>query len=163
MGIRLSEDEMWAEIEAAHTGIYTTLRSDGSPISLPIWFVALDRKLYVQTPRRSKKVARIQRDSRGCFLVERGEQWAQLCAALLPVEADEVPTGDEFDRAQAAFDQKYSDFRPSARSTPQATKNAYSSMLLLRLVPTGSALTWDNSRIKLAPDRDHRGAENVNA
>lgn len=149
MGIRLSETEVWAEIEAAHTGIYTTLRSDGSPVSLPIWFVVVEQRIYVQTPSRSKKVSRIRRDPRGSFLVERGEQWSELCAVMVPVATSEVADGDEFDSAAAAFDDKYRSFRPSSKATSQATKNAYSSMALLRLQPAGSPLSWDNSRIRL--------------
>ena len=149
MGIGLSEAATWAEIEAAHTGVFTTLRSDGAPVSLPIWFVALDQKIYVQTPRRSKKVTRVRRDPRGSFLVERGEQWAELCAVMMPVETCEVSPGDEFDRAAAAFNYKYGPFRPSRKATTEATKNAYSSMVLLRLQPIGPPLSWDNSRIRL--------------
>ena len=50
MGVRLTEDEAWAELAAAHTGILTTLRRDGRPVPLPVWFVALDRTIYVRTP-----------------------------------------------------------------------------------------------------------------
>jgi hypothetical protein len=45
MSIRLSEAEAWAELERAHTGIFTTLQRNGWPISLPMWFVALDRHI----------------------------------------------------------------------------------------------------------------------
>ena len=56
MGVRLTEDEAWAELAAAHTGILTTLRRDGRPVPLPVWFVALDRHVYVRTPARTRKV-----------------------------------------------------------------------------------------------------------
>ena len=41
MGVRLSEEEAWAELATAHTGILTTLRRDGRPVSLPVWLVAV--------------------------------------------------------------------------------------------------------------------------
>ena len=50
--IRLTPEEAWDFIEQAHTGIFGTLRSDGMPIMLPIWFVVIDRKIYVRTGRR---------------------------------------------------------------------------------------------------------------
>ena len=40
MGVRLDDDEAWAELDAAHTGILTTLRRDGWPVSLPVWFAS---------------------------------------------------------------------------------------------------------------------------
>jgi len=70
MSIRLSEQEAWAELEQAHTGTFTTLQRNGWPISLPMWFVALDRRIYLRTPVQSKKLARIRHDPRGNFLVE---------------------------------------------------------------------------------------------
>ncbi|HEX4530444.1 MAG TPA: pyridoxamine 5'-phosphate oxidase family protein [Acidimicrobiia bacterium] len=55
MGVRLSEDEAWAELDAAHTGILTTLRRDGWPVSLPVWFATIGRQIYVRTrPRRAR-------------------------------------------------------------------------------------------------------------
>ena len=47
MGVRLSEEEAWAELGAAHTGILTTLRRDGRPVSLPVWFATVGRRIYV--------------------------------------------------------------------------------------------------------------------
>ena len=40
---RLTADEAWREIASAHTGILTTLRRDGMPIALSVWFVVEDR------------------------------------------------------------------------------------------------------------------------
>jgi hypothetical protein len=53
-GIRLSVDEAWDTIDRAHTGILTTLRRDGVPVSLPVWFVVLDRRIYVSGPANTK-------------------------------------------------------------------------------------------------------------
>ena len=103
MSIRLSEQEAWAELERAHTGIFTTLQRNGWPISLPMWFVALDRHIYLRTPAQSKKLTRIRHDSRGNFLVERGERWKELCAVMLRVEVERLEAGEEFDRAVAAL------------------------------------------------------------
>ena len=101
MSIRLSEEEAWAELERAHTGIFTTLQRNGWPISLPMWFVALERHIYLRTPAQSKKLARIRHDSRGNFLVERGERWKELCAVMMRVQVERVEAGEEYDRAVA--------------------------------------------------------------
>ena len=82
-GIRLGVDEAWATLERAHTGVLTTLRRDGVPISLPVWFVVLDRRIYVSGPAHTKKFARVRRDPRVSFLVESGERWIDLLGVHL--------------------------------------------------------------------------------
>ena len=41
--IRMSDQEIWDFVRDAHTGVLTTLKADGSPVSLPTWFALLDR------------------------------------------------------------------------------------------------------------------------
>lgn len=64
MGVRLSEDDAWHELETAHTGILTTMRGDGWPVPLPVWFIARDRRVYVRTPAKTKKVGHVRNDPR---------------------------------------------------------------------------------------------------
>jgi len=90
MSIRLSDDEAWAVIEAAHTGILTTLRTDGRPITLPVWFVVTDRTVCLTTPATSKKVRRIRRDPRASFLLESGREWRALAGVHLSGRMQEV-------------------------------------------------------------------------
>ncbi len=151
MGVRLSQDEAWAELAKAHTGIFTSLRRDGWPVSLPTWFVVIDKAIYMRTPDKAKKVARVCNDERGCFLVERGEKWAELAAVELPVRASTVEDRDLEDRVIDEMDRKYRDFRTPARRMPDATKAHYNSgSTVIRLEPSGKLLTWDNSRLRLA-------------
>lgn len=147
--IRLTDDEAWAELAQAHTGIHTTMRRDGWPLSLPTWFVVVDRRIYLRTPSRSKKVGRVRRDQRGCFLVERGERWVDLCAVVVPVIATEVDPADIDPRVDDAFEVKYEGFRVPMRTVPDATKKAYAGMTTLRLEPAGPPITWDNARIRV--------------
>ena len=76
--IRLSEDEAGDVLDKSHTGILTTLRRDGTPVSLPVWYVADGRTIVVKTPPRTKKVVRVERDARASFLVVSGERWIDL-------------------------------------------------------------------------------------
>lgn len=80
--IRLTADEAWNVIADAHTGILTTLRRDGTPIALPVWFVAEDRTIVIMTPAGTKEISRVTHDPRASFLVESGKRWAELLPAL---------------------------------------------------------------------------------
>jgi PPOX class probable F420-dependent enzyme len=154
MGIRLSEDEAWDVIGASHTGILTTLRRDGSPVTLPVWFAVLDRVICMRTPRRTKKVARIRRDPRGSFLVESGERWAELLAVHLSGTVAVVGEEDRRTRISTALDEKYAAFRTAASAMTEQTRDAYADFAFLELTPTPGAriLTWDNARITVAGD-----------
>ena len=79
MSIRLTPDEAWDVLGRAHTGILTTLRADGAPVTLPVWFVMLDRAICFQTPARAKKVARIRRDPRAYGRVARRAALVRTC------------------------------------------------------------------------------------
>jgi len=151
MGVRLSDDEAWECIEASHTGIVTTLRRDGFPVTLPVWFVVIDREVYLRTPARSKKVARVRHDSRAGFLVESGERWVELKAVSFSARASVVE--DEPVRAQvlAMLSDKYQQYRASRSALPTATVQHYASPeAIVRLTPEGRILTWDNARIVLS-------------
>lgn len=151
MSIRLRPDEAWDVVGQSHTGILTTLRADGTPVTLPVWFVALDRTICFATPSRTKKVARIRKDPRASFLVESGERWAELCAVHLSGSIEEVCDDAAKKRIDAAMDAKYGSFRTAKTDMPGATKDYYAERTFFRLIPTSRMLTWDNSRISLKP------------
>jgi PPOX class probable F420-dependent enzyme len=145
--IRLTEDEAWTEIAAAHTGILTTLRRDGMPIALPVWFVADDRTIAMRTPAGTKKIARVRRDPRASFLVESGERWVDLRAVHLTGRVEFVSDEPGIRRIEEAIDTKYAAFRPQSAGLPAATQRLYANSVYLQFVPEGKILTWDNARI----------------
>ncbi len=155
MGVRLSDEEAWAELDTAHTGILTTLRRDGWPVSTPVWFATVGRHIYVRTPAKTRKVAHVRNDPRATFLVERGEKWIELCAVMVYADVELLEPGDEYDAASAAITAKYAGFgmEPKAlgqKKVPDATKAHYAGRAaILRLTPTERLVTWDNSRLRL--------------
>ena len=155
MGVRLSEEEAWSELDTAHTGILTTLRHDGRPVSLPVWFATVGRNIYVRTPAKTRKVEHVRNDPRATFLVERGEKWIELCAVMVYADVELLDAGEEYAAASAAITAKYAGFgmEPKAmgdKKVPDATKAHYAGRsAMLRLTPTERLVTWDNSRLRL--------------
>lgn len=147
--IRMTDDEAWAFVTDAHTGIFTTLRRDGYPIALPVWFAALDERIYVST--RGKKVTRAQNDARCSFLVEAGERWAALQAVHLSCDAhvlDEV--ADELQqRISEEMERKYARYRTPTAAMPSATRKHYtrSAGAVIELRPHQRILSWDNNHL----------------
>jgi nitroimidazol reductase NimA-like FMN-containing flavoprotein (pyridoxamine 5'-phosphate oxidase superfamily) len=153
VSIRLSPDEAWDVVAEAHTGIMTTLRADGAPVTLPTWFVVLDRTICFRTPNRAKKVTRLGRDPRASFLVESGKRWAELCAVHLSGHVEPVDDDAGKARIGAALDEKYAAFRTAPADLPASARDRYADFAFFRFVPGSRLLTWDNSRlsVKAAP------------
>ncbi len=150
-GVRLSYEEAWETLTNSHTGVFTTLRRDGTPISLPVWYAVIDRKIYVSTPGNSKKVMRIKNNSRSSFLVESGELWAELKAVHLTGTAEIVQPFDELaGRMMAEIERKYSAFRTAPKQMPDASKKHYGqTSATIRFTPDERIVSWDNSKLNL--------------
>ena len=144
--VRLNADEAWDVLTRAHIGIFTTLRRDGWPIALPVWFVVIDRRIYIST--RGKKVSRVRHDDRCSFLVERGEAWAELEAVHLTGTATVVDDSELLHRVADALDAKYASFRPARRQMGEDTRTFYERQRrsVIEIVPDERLLSWDNRR-----------------
>jgi PPOX class probable F420-dependent enzyme len=150
MSVRLSAVEAWQFVTAGHTGILVTLRRDGVPIATPMWFAVIDRQIYVQTPARSKKVARLRRDPRVSFLVEAGEHWAELRAVHVTGRAELVDDPEILQCVMAEMERKYAGFRSARASMPEATRRHYTTAFaLVRIVPDAHVISWDNRKLRL--------------
>ncbi|MGW5106077.1 pyridoxamine 5'-phosphate oxidase family protein [Nocardia sp. NPDC004123] len=149
MGVIIEGAEREQFLQQNHTAVLTTLRADGRPISLPIWYVELDGDLYIQTPRGSAKLARIRRDPRASLLIERGKNWTDLAAIHLDVSVMVVEDQAAIDTIVALFDTKYAAHQLPLEQAPPAVARAYADQVVLRLRPLGEGLSWDNSKIRL--------------
>ncbi len=148
MSVRLTDDEAWDVLAASHTGILTSLRRDGAPIALPLWFVVLDRRIYVSGPAGAMRVVRIRRDPRVSFLVESGERWAELRAVHVTGRARVVTEPTLLTRVAAALDAKYRAFRTPRAVMPAASRAHYDVKLAtIEIVPDQRILSWDNARL----------------
>jgi nitroimidazol reductase NimA-like FMN-containing flavoprotein (pyridoxamine 5'-phosphate oxidase superfamily) len=144
---RMTPEEVWAYVTEGHTGILTTLRRDGVPVAMPLWYACLDRKVYFQT--RGKKLSRIRHDPRASLLVETGEHWADLKAVHLTGTAEIVDLDDELSaRFRSEIDRKYSAFRSRA-AMPKETAEYYAKAMtgVVRFNPDERVLHWDNTKL----------------
>lgn len=147
MSVQLSPEEAWAVLTASHTGIFTSLRRDGVPIALPVWFAVLDRRIYVSGPATVKRLLRVRRDPRVSFLVESGERWAELRAVHLTGRARVVTEPDLLAKVAAALDAKYAAFRTARAAMPAATRAHYEvARATIEIIPDERMLSWDNAR-----------------
>ena len=148
--VRMTDEEIWTFLTEGHTGIFTTLRVDGHPIALPVWYAVIDRRIYVVT--RGKKVARVAKDSRCSLLVESGERWAELQAVHVVCEGRVIDPDDELESAiRAEMNRKYAAYRTAPKAMPDATRQHYanSGSAVIELLPLERILNWDNKKLGL--------------
>jgi PPOX class probable F420-dependent enzyme len=148
VSVRLSTDTAWRVIDAAHTGIFTTMRADGTPVALPVWFVTVDKTICIGAPSQTKKVARVRNNPRASFLVESGQRWAELQAVHISGNVEIVEDEEVMSRISDALDDKYAAFMTAPKDLPPETRERYEGRTFLRLIPDGRLLSWDNSNIK---------------
>ncbi len=154
MSVRLDEAEIREFVTNGHTGIFTSLRADGWPVSLPIWYVMLDDHVYVRTRNESKKVVRVKRDDRVCFVVESGKAWKELKSVVITGRAVVVEDEAELARVDAALGAKYKSFG-TPKTVPKATKKHYGGgSTVIRIDPVKHHLTWDNAKIRLQAESE---------
>lgn len=145
---RMTPDEIWAFVTDAHTGILTTLKRDGVPISLPLWFACLDQHIYLRT--RGRKLQRIAHDQRASFLVESGERWAELKGVHLTGVAEIVEIdGDLAARFRDEIKRKYASSRATDTEMPSETEQHYRTAIggIVRFTPDERILNWDNAKL----------------
>jgi nitroimidazol reductase NimA-like FMN-containing flavoprotein (pyridoxamine 5'-phosphate oxidase superfamily) len=146
--VRMSEEEIWEFLREGHTGILATLRSDGVPIMMPIWYAVIDRCVYVNT--RGKKLTRVRNDARASFLVEEGKRWAELRAVHLTGTAEIIdPSPELAESIRTEMDRKYASYRTDRSRMPEATRGAYqeAASATVRLTPDARVLNWDNRNL----------------
>ena len=148
--VRMPRDEAWEVLTAGHTGILTTLRRDGQPIALPVWFVVLDHRVFVSGPARTKKFSRLRRDPRVSFLVESGRRWSELRGVHVTGRAQIVDDPETQARVSRALDEKYAGCRTPRAEMPDATRAHYDTVAAtIEILVDDRMLTWDNSRLDL--------------
>ena len=148
MGIQLNPDEMREFLRSGHTGILTTLRRDGFPVTLPTFYVTHQERIYISSPARTKKMSRIRYDPRASFLVESGLSWAELKAVMLYGRISRVEDEELCARVNELMDAKYRAFRTPHEQKPEASQQHYASIATLCFEPEGEPISWDNSKLR---------------
>jgi nitroimidazol reductase NimA-like FMN-containing flavoprotein (pyridoxamine 5'-phosphate oxidase superfamily) len=113
-----------------------------------VWFVAMDRRIYVSGQAHTKKFARIRHDPRVSFLVESGVPWVELMGVHVTGEARIVEAPDLRERVGIALHDKYDAFRIARSEMPDQTRAHYESeVTTIEIVPDDRILSWENARL----------------
>ena len=150
MGIELSSDELNQYMLKSPRVILCVTREGRAPLALPMWFGWKDQTIYMRTVLASKKVSHIRKNPLVSCLVESGEEYFSLKAALL-IGYCEIVDDQERARALEPLVQTtkpiYQDYWPK-QMPPHIAKIYQAPMAMLCVRPT-SITTWDFSKVRL--------------
>ena len=152
MGVKLDNEELGQFLNDGHTLILATIRKSGEPFLTPIWYVYHEGAFFIRTPAKSAKVQHIKRDPRVCCLLEEGEKWIDLKAAVLSCHAEIVEDEEICKTIARNFGAKYAEFTPDLKSTPKATTEHYASKTAtVKLTPRPDDIrSWFNRKIRFS-------------
>jgi hypothetical protein len=117
------------------------------PIALPLWFVVLDRRIYVSGPL-APNGSRASGTTRAC----RSSSSLASDGRSLCRPRDRSGTGRDgvrgARRVADALDTKYRAFRSPRATMPAATRRHYEVKLAtIEITPDERILSWDNARL----------------
>jgi PPOX class probable F420-dependent enzyme len=79
----MTPGEVRAFLEEGRTLEVASLRRDGRPHLVPMWYVVEEGRVVFRSFTRSQKVVNLRRDPRLTVLVERGEAYAELQGVMI--------------------------------------------------------------------------------
>ena len=130
----MSDEAREAFLAETRLGVLSTLRDDGAPISVPVWFEWDGSHARMFTTASSRKVERLAQDARASLLVaariDEPEAWVAIDGRI---EIREEGAGDLAVRLAG----RYWDLDdPDKRATVDTWRRAAAVLRLLELTPT---------------------------
>jgi PPOX class probable F420-dependent enzyme len=128
----MSDDQRDAFLNERRYGILTTLRSNGAPVSLPVWYEWDGSTLRMFCHVASAKLKRLQRDARATVLVvnhpDEPENWVAFDGRITPRKDGGLELAEQvFDRYYPPGDER--------RSVLESWRNMKDEWRLLELKP----------------------------
>ena len=88
--IVMDDDEVAAFLHEQRSSTVATIGPKGQVHLVAMWFAVLDGQVWIETKRKSQKVANLRRDPRMSFLVETGHTYDQLRGVAIEGRGDVV-------------------------------------------------------------------------
>ena len=153
LATKMNPAEIDTFLTSQRTITLTTLRSDGSPIAHPLWFVKLDDSIYVDTRANSLKHRNIIDDPRVCAVAESGESYFELRGVRIEGACQVVSDAAEIDRVQIALNDKDQAIGSGMTEMPEwfsksrKHRQSRGERVLLR-IPMDRVYSWDFSKAR---------------
>ena len=149
LDLSLSPAELDAFLEAQRTVRVATVGARGRPHVIPLWYVWLDRTMFLNTTRGNRSVRNVEANPAAAATVDDGESYDELRGVVLHGRLEEAEGDPRLERVLQAFSRKYYGGNP-----PPFT--VWRNRFFLKLEPE-RITSWDFRKIPEA--RARRDAE----
>ena len=130
----MSDEAREAFLAETRLGVLSTLRDDGAPISVPVWFEWDGSHARMFTTAISRKIERLARDARASLLVaariDEPEAWVAIDGRIDILEEGAA------DLAERLAERYWDLDDPDKRATVDTWRRAAAVLRLLELTPT---------------------------
>jgi PPOX class probable F420-dependent enzyme len=125
-------------MEGTRTGKIATVRADGRPHVVPIWFEVDGNAILFTTGQHSVKAKNIRRDNRICFTVD--EDTPPYSFALIDGTAELIDDPEELLKLATRLGGRY---MGQERAEEYGKRNAVPGEVMVRITPTKVRLAKD--------------------
>lgn len=145
MDISMSADDAQGFIAEQRVCRLATTEPDGTPHSVPVWYVILDGHIYIDTSSTSKKSQNIRYNPKACLTIDKGEEFDDFKGVMMQGVLDEEKDEQIVERCSEALAQKY--FGSTAHPGFLFLSNLPNRILYRFRVE--KTVSWDSSRMEL--------------
>ncbi|GAA2340162.1 PPOX class F420-dependent oxidoreductase [Saccharopolyspora halophila] len=147
--ITMSEDEISDFIADQRVVVLATVKSDGRPHLVPMWFLPDGKTIEVWSYGRSQKTVNLRRDPRATLLVETGTDYGELRGVSLECDVELLEEPDDIERLGLGLAVRYGQLSEEDAQDPgvrEMMRGRASKRVGLRFTPTRT-ITWDHRKL----------------
>ena len=146
--IRMSDEEVWAFIDAQKSMQVATLNRDGSPHLTTLWFAVVDGEIAFETFTKSQKIKNLQRDPRIAVLFEDGTEYNKLRGVSINASARLHTNPDEVHRYAFAVMKRNNPGVPAEQLEPMAKQLAQKRSAVV--IKPERIVSWDHTKLSVS-------------
>lgn len=146
--ITMSDDEVAAFIAERRTVVLATVKPDGRPHLVPMWFIHEGPVIEVWSFGKSQKTVNLGRDPRATLLLETGREYHELRGVSLECQVEVLQDPGEVMRIGLELGHRYGG--PSPAEISDADREAFRPLAAkrvgLRFTPS-RVISWDHCKL----------------
>ncbi|MEB3368435.1 PPOX class F420-dependent oxidoreductase [Saccharopolyspora mangrovi] len=147
--ITMSEDEIVEFIDERRVVILASVKSDGRPHLVPMWFVPDGTTIEVWSYGTSQKTVNLRRDPRATLLLETGTDYGELRGVSLECDVEVLEGPEEIERLGLALAVRYGQLTEAEakdEGVRELMRARAAKRVGLRFTPTRT-ITWDHRKL----------------
>ncbi len=146
--VAMSQGEVWRFLESQRRVFLAFAMADGFPHVTPIWFVVLNKRLYMRAQNYKVKV-RLAETGKACVSIDEGDRYPELRGVVVWGASRLVTERALVRRITDAFEEKYAErqWKPSEMPASWVTQREKETRAFLEVTPE-KIDSWDNSKVR---------------